>query len=147
MFRNTVIGIVFAILILLLGGCREIAGNAIDNALEPEITCEDDLCLPIIRENEAKISEEMKLYTFDLLPTGPANGDPIGHKENLEKLIERLNDCPCIVAKEVCYACIETYPAQSEIEVEVTVRETTVTKIMDILTSEEKALEYLRSHD
>ena len=54
----------------------------------------------------------------NLLPK-PTIADPIGHEENLNTLINRLNEkCPTSKFSSVQYALIETLPAQSEIQYE-----------------------------
>jgi len=52
-------------------------------------------------------------------PPIPTQDDDLGHKENTVKLIEELNEtCSDLVFVQKCYACLESYPPQSSIEVQ-----------------------------
>ena len=50
----------------------------------------------------------------DLKPM-PTATDPIGHRENLNKLIERISACDNLSAQLGCYACTKSSPTQSTI--------------------------------
>ena len=73
--------------------------------------------------------------------------DEFGHFNNLNTLIDRLNsNCPQIHAKKYCYACIETFPVQSEIKVEFNFLGNQIVRIIDISTPDDGILLSLRSH-
>ena len=113
---------------------------------EKESICHKEICEYIFNENDSLIQEEIARLTSDLLPE-PSDDDQWGQSENLDILIKRLNQCNCIVATKVCYACIETLPPQSEVKLVVTYNMELITKIMDVLTDDEEPLKYLRLHD
>lgn len=101
----------------------------------------------IVERNEAVISDEIEKLTPDLEPL-PTPEDLIGHMANLNTLVDRINyDCEEINASILCYACIETYPLQSEIEVEFNYENTTIRIILDIITSESDILRYGGMHE
>jgi len=82
----------------------------------------------------------------DLLPK-PSDDDKWGQSENLDILIERLNQCNCIVATKVCYACLESYPPQSVVKLVIAYDMDIVAKRMHLLTGDEEPLLYLRIVD
>lgn len=97
-------------------------------------------------DSEIVKSEVNKLVT-DLEPVR-TDSDPIGHKENLDLLIERLNtQCDNITAELICYACIETNPPQSEILVTTDSLGTGIDRVVDILTPDDDTLYCLRIHE
>ena len=70
--------------------------------------------------------------------------DPLGHSENLDNLVRKLNNqCMALEFTVKCYACIYTYPAQSEILV--TFPDGLI-RVLDISTPENGNLEFLRVH-
>ncbi len=90
-------------------------------------------------------SEINKLLT-DLEPV-KTDSDRIGHKQNLNLLIEQLNtQCDNITTELICYACIETNPPQSEILVATDSVGTEIHRVVDILTPDDDILYCLRIH-
>lgn len=104
------------------------------------------LCQYISQEDEAFIKEQMNVVTTSMSPS-PTSDDDIGHKENLDDLIELLNQVDCIEASKICYACIYTLPAQSEIKVKVDYDGQSIERIFDISTPQNAPLKYLRMHE
>ena len=127
---------IFTLTILLLLSCSK----------EKESICHEEICEYIYNENDSLIQEEIARLTSDLLPK-LFDDDKWGQLENLDILIERLNQCNCIVATKVCYACIYTLPPQSEVKLVVTYNMKKNTRIMDLLTGDEEPMKYLRLHD
>lgn len=69
-------------------------------------------------KDESIVKEEIAKLMVDLNPR-PTPEDAIGHSGNFQTLISRLNsDCDACTASLVCYACIYTHPAQSEVLIE-----------------------------
>ena len=66
----------------------------------------------------------------------PTSEDPIGHEQNLNDFIQELNEECDLEASLVCYACIETFPEQSEVRVMLDSSGILVSSIVDIVTSE-----------
>ena len=97
-------------------------------------------------DSEAVISEINKLL-YGLRPV-VTSSDPFGHKQNINLLVERINNsCLTIRAELVCYACIETNPPQSEIELRTNSSDTEFVKILDIWTSPDEILKCRTIHD
>ncbi len=72
----------------------------------------------LIALDENTVKTEIEKLTVDLKPQASAE-DVIGHAGNLQTLIDRLNSgCDDYTASILCYACIYTYPAQSEVLIE-----------------------------
>ncbi len=91
-------------------------------------------------------SKEIRKLT-DGLKSRPVDSDPIGHKVNLERLIDRMNsNCSGIIATEVCYACIPTNPWISEIKVELDSAGFNILRIIDIDTPKDKKLIFNNIH-
>lgn len=82
----------------------------------------------------------------DLLPE-TRNRDDIGHKQNLDLLIQRLRDhCDQVQVRNVCYACIYTLPVQSEIQFSLDSAGTEVHRILDISTPDDGPMTGIRMH-
>ena len=85
--------------------------------------------------------------TMDLHPEKNEN-DQWGHQENVDLLIERLNaKCASITAVLRCYACIKTYPPQSEIILSTDSSGVEVKRVIDILTPDDDVLKYVNVHE
>lgn len=81
------------------------------------------------------------------LPPQPASGDELGHAQNLETLVDRLNDqCDDYTASVLCYACIETLPLQSEILIELDSAGMPIERILDLTTPEDAPLAVINIH-
>lgn len=95
-----------------------------------EKRCED-LEIAIKTDDVEKVKSIVTLLAFDLEPKVTAE-DPSGNYNNFKILIDRLNGECDVVATEICYGCIYTFPATSEIEVEIPLGTNTVTRFLDI---------------
>lgn len=96
--------------------------------------------------NESIIKSEIEKLTVDLKPH-PSDEDILGHSGNLQTLIDRLNDgCDTYTASLICYACIETYPAQSEILIEFYMNSRKYDVTIDIHTPENDILRFAGIH-
>jgi hypothetical protein len=85
--------------------------------------------------------------TNDLHPKKKEN-DRWGHRENVDLLIERLNvKCTNVTAVLWCYACIMTYPPQSEIILSTDSAGIEVKRVIDILTPDDDVLKYVNVHE
>ena len=133
---------IFIILLtILLIGCSKNDNN--DDLLE--IDC-DELKAALVNFNSEQLNFEIDKLTQDLLPV-PTQSDDIGHFNNLNTLVDRLNsNCPQIVTTKECYACIETNLVQSEIKVMFDSFGNQIERIIDISTPSAGTLISLRSH-
>ena len=106
----------------------------------------NDLKSALLAQNAEQVNEEVNKLTQDLSPN-PTATDQIGHAENLNRLIDRLNaQCSSLQATLGCYACIKTLPAQSEIIIELDSTGTTVKRVVDISTPEGEFLKSINVH-
>jgi len=117
-----------------------------ENNSEPEdLNCEK-FSTGIVNLDQEIVSEELSKILSDLNPKITST-DKLGHENNLSTLIDRINSqCGNIKSELICYACIETYPLQSEIKVTTDSLGISVYRIIDILTSSEKKLSFVRIH-
>ena len=98
-------------------------------------TLDDDYVRPIINNLLA-----------DLEPV-PSDSDPLGHEENLNTLVNRLNDmCDNMIFSLFCYGCIYTNPLQSEIEMLTDSYDIQIRRIIDILTPGNELLSFAAIH-
>ncbi len=103
--------------------------------------------MALINYNDTIAREEMIELTHDLA-SEPIQSDILGHKENLDILVERLNKkCDEILASKLCYACIETNPPISEISIELDSLGTMISRVIDIDTPSNKDLKFHRIHN
>ncbi len=101
----------------------------------------------IINSDADAIISEINKLVYDL-PPKVTSFDEFGHKQNIDVFIERINKfCPSVTAKLICYACIETYPPQSEIELSTISSDIEYIRILDIWTSPEEILRFRTIHD
>jgi hypothetical protein len=85
--------------------------------------------------------------TMDLHPEKKEN-DQWGHRDNVDLLIERLNaKCTNVTAVLWCYACIMTYPPQSEIVLSTDSSGFEIKRVIDILTPDDDVLKYVNVHE
>jgi len=103
-------------------------------------------CQAVLDGDETILSTLMLKFTEDLQPT-PTVSDPLGHEENFNTLIERINGITCTEASFICYGCIQTLPVQSEIGIKVNLDGNETEVVMDINTPEDEPLRFLRLHD
>ena len=104
----TLISILF---LLVFTTCKK------DKEPEPSFTVDcEALRIGLWDMEEDIVNTEINSLTADLSPE-PITGDDLGHAANLEKLVERLNECNRFDVSIICYACIETFPLQSEIRI------------------------------
>ncbi len=77
----------------------------------------------------------------------PTTMDAIGHEKNINNLIQSINDdYPCAVASLVCYACIETNPAISEIRIDVQIDSNNYFVVIDLFTPEDDVISFSNMH-
>jgi hypothetical protein len=100
----------------------------------------------IINSDQDAIGNEISKLTQDLVPK-PTIEDNIGHSANFDLLIERLNQCEETSAQLICYCCILTYPAQSEILISTYSDRKNIVQIIDIITPRDSVLVYRTIHD
>lgn len=92
------------------------------------------------------LKEEFSRLTKDLNPVSTTN-DNIGHKENFNTLIHRINDCKALSSELLCYACIQTLPAQTEIKITIDSSGISVIRILDFSTPDDSNIEFKRIHE
>jgi len=113
---------------------------------EIEIIACDRLQMGIIYLNSEMVNSEVNKLVKDLKPV-KNDSDHFGHKDNLDKLITRLNAvCDKITAELICYACIYTNPPQSEILVATDSAGTVIYRAIDIQTPNDDILSCMRVH-
>jgi hypothetical protein len=105
-----------------------------------QVACEDsapklcdELQADIVAFNIEEVKGTLNPWLSGNLPI-PTAEDPIGHQQNLQNFVDRLNDDCGLDASIVCYACIETYPVQSEVRVMVDSSGISVARVLDIVT-------------
>lgn len=100
----------------------------------------------VIDKDIAVLNSEIARLVDDLKPA-PTVSDEIGHSKNIGILIQRINECDSVTAGLICYACIETLPAQTEIRVRVDSAGVLVYRIIDISTPEGAKLKFVNIHE
>ena len=77
----------------------------------------------------------------------PRPDDDIGHEGNLGILMRRLKEqCDQVKVRKICYACIKTLPAQSEITFSLDSAGVEVHRILDISTPDDGPMIGIRMH-
>ena len=125
--------VVFVILALTLAACHK---EVVEN---PD--CEN-LKQGILNDDLQAVKTEVEKLTVDLHPIKNAE-DEIGHSQNIISLINRLNtSCETIVVSFDCYACLESFPAQSRILIEFNDGSRQVTRYIQLFTPENDILRF-----
>lgn len=106
----------------------------------------DNLQLGIINTDSKIVCSEITKLLSDLHPD-TSSADKFGHGENLNILVERINSsCDNVTAELLCYACIETLPPQSEVNLSTDSSGVEIDRILDIRTSQDEVLSCVRLH-
>ncbi len=105
----------------------------------------EDLKLAIINMDENALPKLINDLCHDLKPI-PATGDDLGHRQNINILMSRLETNCTIETELICYACIKTNPLETEIKVTVTTDTGTYASVIDIATPEADKLSYENIH-
>ena len=135
LFRLTLV----TILVICLCACEK--DNDVFN-----INCGSLVAGRIFDKNSDIVRDEINKLTADLEPR-PTKDDKIGHRQNFDILISRINDnCDKIRAHLMCYACITTLPAQTHIGVTVDSIGFSWSRTIDIRTPENDVLSFAGIH-
>ena len=102
---------------------------------ENEIAYCETLKSNLVIVNEPVVKEIVDQMLSVLSPT-PTGDDPVGHMQNLNTFIDRLkNECH-FNARNICYACIETFPVTSEVGIVLDSSGVEVERVFDLRTPE-----------
>jgi len=101
----------------------------------------------IMNDSSAMVGVEVNKLCEDLLPAAPTPADEYGQAQNINILVQRLSQKCDITATLVCYACIETLPAQSEITISINQNGTIYTRTLDITVDQQNMLIYNGMHE
>lgn len=148
MVKNKITGTIKYSCILFVGflvsSCNKIVDSVDNNWIA--IDC-NNLKTGIIEQDSEIVKSEINKLVSDLVPVITEN-DKIGHKKNINLLIERLNtQCNNISAELICYACIKTNPPQSEILVTTDSTGIEIKRVIDIMTPENAKLNCRGIHE
>lgn len=132
--------IIVAVLIITQFSCDSIN----DTELNKELDC-TELTAGLLSFDNERVESEFDKITVDLLPISNVD-DQIGHLQNCQDLVSKLSDCELISAKLLCYACIETYPPQTEILITLDSSGQIVNRVIDVLTPSDSSLDFVRVH-
>lgn len=108
----------------------------------------DDLspfCDALINKDISFVKNHVDNIANNLFPY-PDYIDPIGHEINLQILADELSIDPCLTASVLCYACIETYPYQSELLITINSESAFFQIIMDIAVPEDGSMYFVSLH-
>jgi hypothetical protein len=97
--------------------------------------------------NEAIVANEINTASSDLMPLPATPADEYGQSQNINILVQRLSDKCGINAELLCYSCIETLPAQSEIRITFTENSTTYSRVLDISVNQQNMLIFHGMHE
>ena len=118
-----------------------------NSSTEPNNFSNKDFSIGIINMDQGLVATETNKLLSDLFPK-ISSDDPYGQRENISTFIDRINSkCDNISAELICYACILTYPPQSEILLTTDSASVSITRTIDISTSSEDKLSFVRIHE
>ncbi|KAA5536951.1 hypothetical protein F0919_04565 [Taibaiella lutea] len=93
------------------------------------------------------VGTEVNKLCLDLMPAASSPSDEYGQSQNINILVQRLSEKCDVTATLVCYACIETLPAQSEIRISINQNGTVYNRILDITVTQQNMLIYNGMHE
>ena len=129
-------------ILLLCIGCVEGTTPMDDN----EITYCEILKSNLVIVNEPIVKDVVD-QMLSILPPSPTVDDPVGHSQNLITFIDRLkNECH-FDARNICYACIETFPLTSEVAVFLDSSGVEVRRVFDLRTPGTEAMTLTDIHE
>jgi len=97
-------------------------------------------------DDKETVKKIVTKLTYDLERKVTAN-DPVGHSENYQILIDRLNGECGVVASDLCYACVQTFPATSEIKLVIELGTHSIIRVLDITTNQAGKLVCSNMHE
>jgi len=100
----------------------------------------------VIQKDNSIIEKEISQLLINTYAK-PNDKDLIGQGKNIDYLICEINKSKVLHAHLFCYACIKTYPAQSEITITTDSSGVSISRIIDILTPDNSILRYVNIHD
>ena len=113
-------------------------------------SCEVDrlspFCDALIAKDVTYVKHHVDDILEDLFPY-PDYYDYTGHHYNLEMLVNELNKDECLFAQIRCYGCIETFPLQSEVEIEINDGGYYWVRILDIATPHDSPMYFVGMHE
>lgn len=128
--------------ILLLVACDLIMPDA-----EERSPFDCGQCVAGLHDLDSEMVADALAGLLDDLTPNATSHDPLGHRQNLELVVDRISqECPGVEAELLCYACIYTNPPQSELLVTMDSIDTQVTRILDIATPDDARLVVVRVH-
>ena len=85
------------------------------------------------------VKAELDQWLYGNLPE-PTRADPLGHEANLVDFVNRLHELCDFDTGIGCYACIETYPLQSEVYIRLDSVGAEVQRVLDVFTPEQGSM-------
>lgn len=123
--------------VLFLTGCEKEGTGSLD--------CEK-IRAGLLANNAEAVQKEIDGYTFFMQPD-PAASDRYGHRLNIEKLVQALNEQCGLSATMTCYNCTFTNPPQTEIYITIPNGASQVRKVIDLSYSNSRRLVFAGLHD
>ena len=111
------------------------------------IACDDEAVMicDSLDVNFTGLRAELNQKLSGLQPK-PTEEDPTGHLNNLTFFVERLKSECNLDASIRCYACIYTYPPQSEVKIVSHISGDVVTRVLDIKTPDSGVMTVVNIH-
>jgi len=101
------------LLSVLVFSCSEPVTTTLD-PVTPELDC-DALLANLKNFNDLQVKKEINELCSQFPNQMPDTNDMVGHRENMNQVMELLNECEGVDASLLCYACLKTKPLQSEV--------------------------------
>jgi hypothetical protein len=139
---KTILTAFLGLSLLLLAACDK--KNNVDAAAS--FNCQN-FKTGIISDSSAMVGVEVNKLCEDLMPAAITPTDEYGQAQNINVLVQRLSQKCDITATLVCYACIKTLPAQSEIRISINQNGTVYNRTLDITVTQQNMLIYSGMHE
>ena len=102
--------------------------------------------LTAMNNNDSLLLNTFNEMASDLQPQAASTDDPYGQTANFQTLIERVEQCSGFSAILDCYACMESFPPQSQFTITFEGNGQNFQKICHIRTSQSEPLTYFSMH-
>lgn len=129
-----------AVCLLMFAACKK-------NKLDPAAFNCQNFKTGIMNDSSDMVGIEVNKLCEDLMPVAATPADEYGQAQNINILVQRLSEKCDVTATLVCYACIETLPAQSEITISINQNGTVYNRTLDITVTQQNMLIYNGMHE
>lgn len=125
--------------------------SSCDNSVDSKPNAWDQVNFENVKNGLINYQEDTVRFelnkVFSIMKPVVAADDEFGHKNNFNLFINEFNTRTASMDMELlCYSCIKTFPAQSELSVKINIGGGILTRIINVSTPEDSSLSMIGMH-